>query len=95
MYAHTANRDWESNTDILKSNCSDINNMDIAKQLIFGDIGSKLQVIFGGGRQEFRDATMLDEEGYPGRRTDRRDLIYEWLHNRTVFQNKTYVWNKV
>lgn len=95
MYAHSADRDWESNADILKDNCSDEEIDDIAKQLLFGEVGSRLKVVFGGGRREFRDKTITDEEGYAGRRTDKRDLIDEWMANKTIHRRKSYVWNKV
>lgn len=68
---------------------------DIAEQLIHGEIGSKLKVIFGGGRGEFRDEIMKDEEDLNGRRTDRKDLIDEWLRYNKTSQRRNYVWNKV
>ncbi len=46
-YAHVANRDWEADTDIVVGNggsdaadCGD----DIAKQLVHGELGSRLKV---------------------------------------------------
>lgn len=95
VYAHTANRDWESNVDVLEDHCSDRMVDDIAEQLVYGEVGSRLKVIFGGGRQEFRDQTLFDEEDQPGRRSDMRDLIDEWLANTTIHQRKSYIWNKV
>lgn len=95
VYAHTAERDWESNTDIVEDSCSDSINDDIAKQLVYGEVGSRLKVIFGGGRREFRDVSTSDEEGKLGRRTDRRDLVQEWLNYTTIYKRKRYVWNKV
>lgn len=79
----------------MADNCTDPAIDDIAKQLLFGEVGSRLKVIFGGGRREFRDKKMKDEEGYSGRRTDKRDLINEWLNNKTIQHRRAYVWNKV
>lgn len=92
MYAHTAYRHWESDTDVKKSNCDHNLVDDIAEQLIFGDVGSKLKVIFGGGRAEFRDQSIIDEEGFPGKRSDNKDLIKEWLKSN---DRRHFVWNKV
>lgn len=63
--------------------------------MVHGEVGSRLKVIFGGGRQEFRDETMVDEDGHPGRRTDKRDLIQEWLDSNATNDKRTYIWNKV
>lgn len=66
-----------------KSKCDASKTADIARQLIENDVGKKLKVIFGGGRGEFRNETVLDEENTWGLRSDGRDLIKEWLeiHN--------------
>lgn len=93
LYAHSAERDWESNRDVLESQCDDGAVDDIAEQLVRGEVGRKLKVVFGGGRGEFRDQTAADEEGLPGRRTDKADLIQEWL--RAESGNRTFIWNKV
>lgn len=96
VYAHTAHRDWESNADIKQvSNCNDIQINDIAKQLVYGETGSKLKVIFGGGRSNFIDKSQVDEDGNPGRRSDRRNLIKEWLGNGRKGENRHYIRNKV
>lgn len=93
LYAHSAERDWESNRDVLDSQCDDAAIDDIAEQLVRGEVGRKLKVVFGGGRGEFRDQTVADEEGLAGRRTDNTDLIQEWL--RAESGNRTFIWNKV
>ncbi|XP_070542329.1 alkaline phosphatase-like [Ptychodera flava] len=89
-YAHSASRNWESNSDIPvnQRQCTDI-----ASQMI--ELGKDIKVIMGGGRRAFIPASELDPEyGYPGRRTDDRNLIDEWkahhLDNTTSF----YVWNQ-
>lgn len=53
--------------------------VDIARQLIENDVAQKLKVVFGGGRAEFRNETVTDEEGLKGLRADGRDLIKEWV----------------
>lgn len=77
-YAHIANRDWESDADMLKfpeaANCSDI-----AKQLIRQAPGKNFNVIYGGGRKKFISDKIIDEEGLRGERVDELDLIDEWL----------------
>lgn len=77
-FAHSANRDWESDTNMMKfpntSECSDI-----AKQLIRNEPGSNFNVIYGGGRKKFVSERIIDEEGKRGERSDGLDLIDEWL----------------
>lgn len=79
-YAHTAHRDWESDADIPEkiyhesSQCQDI-----ASQLISGETGRNLNVIFGGGRKKFLPANMTDSEGVRGERKDGVNLIDLWL----------------
>lgn len=93
VYANTASRNWE-NDDAVKSSGCDANLIDdIAEQLINGDVGSKLRVVLGGGRQEFRNQTTIDEELSFGKRSDGKDLIAEWLNKSN--DNRTYVWNAV
>lgn len=92
----TSHRDWENDSDIKKAGkCNPNITHDIARQLIESDVGKKLHVILGGGRREFRDVSMSDEENLPGSRTDGRDLIVEWLNmHKKAGRNATYVWNK-
>lgn len=96
LYAHSAERDWECNADVLKSNCDDTVVDDIAKQLVHGDIGRQLKVIFGGGRGKFYDQKTNNPQGHKGQRTDGKDLIQEWLaYGESMDQRRAYVWNKV
>ncbi|KRT84627.1 hypothetical protein AMK59_891 [Oryctes borbonicus] len=87
VYAHTADRDWESDADDVPANCKDI-----AYQLIYDDIGSKLNVIMGGGRRNFIPKTLTDEEGDAGKRKD-ENLIQTWIKSKEG-KNARYVWNK-
>lgn len=95
MYAHTAERDWECNADVKASYCDDNEVDDIAEQLVHGEVGKHLKVIFGGGRYNFIDQSQKDEQGNVGKRTDGKDLITEWINKRKPDEQRSYVWNKV
>ena len=93
VYAHTADRNWESNADLteesIKNGCPDI-----ASQLIAWPAGDGFEVAFGGGRRMFIDKTMADPEdkGKTGQRTDGRDLTAEWV--KRYGDEGAYVWNE-
>lgn len=91
VYANVADRDWENNLNIRMDGCDDNLIDDIAEQLAHGDVGKNLKVVLGGGRREFLDRTMNDEEGRRGYRDDGKNLIEEWKLNPG---RRTYVWNK-
>jgi alkaline phosphatase len=79
----------------LKANCSDIDNDDIAEQLILGNVGRNLKVIMGGGRQEFQGTELDPETGVPGKRTDGKNLIQDWIFDGIMEKEKRqYVWNR-
>ena len=61
-YAHTADRDWESDADILRKakDAYGAKFPDIAKQLIDFSYGDGLEVALGGGRQKFLPKTTQD-----------------------------------
>ena len=89
-YAHTVQRDWESTVPqaAMAQGCTDI-----ARQMVEGDVGRRLDVIMGGGRAAFlpretRDPEFADKTGL---RTDRRNLIEDW---RKANPGGLYVWNK-
>lgn len=83
-YAKTASRYWESNENT-PDECDDI-----ALQLIFGEIGSRLNVVMGGGRRHFLPNT---QNGF---RTDNRNLIDEYLNaQQNNQQTARYVENRV
>ncbi|KAH8378951.1 hypothetical protein KR009_002264 [Drosophila setifemur] len=94
VYAHVADRNWESDGDITKSGCSNEANRDIARQLVEWPVGQELRVIMGGGRSYFRDESMHDEVGVSGLRTDNRDLIKDWqeIKKQQGAEGK-YVWS--
>lgn len=95
VYAHVACRSWETNTKVRASNCDDAIVDDIAEQLVYGETGRQLKVIFAGGRQNFLNQTTLDEDGNPGARTDGKNLIYEWLENGQDGEDRYYISNRV
>ncbi|XP_050503722.1 membrane-bound alkaline phosphatase-like isoform X1 [Diabrotica virgifera virgifera] len=95
VYAHTANRHWESDTDVLDDHENPKECEDIAHQLVFGETGKHLNVILGGGRKKFIPAYVKDEEGKRGHRSDHLDLIRLWMEQKeTMKASYEYVWNK-
>ncbi|MGI8641666.1 MAG: alkaline phosphatase [Pyrinomonadaceae bacterium] len=94
-YAHTADRDWESDSDISKGSkeAYDAKFPDIARQLIEFNYGDGLEVALGGGRTKFLPNSMNDFEysNLTGERLDGRNLTDEWLEK---YQSSIYVWNK-
>ncbi|XP_034484400.1 alkaline phosphatase [Drosophila innubila] len=83
VYAHTANRNWENDADVLADNADPTVCPDIASQLVFGHVGQNLNVILGGGRQNFLPKSAQDASGAPGQRLDGRNLIEEWQRQHT------------
>ncbi|XP_035901909.1 alkaline phosphatase-like [Anopheles stephensi] len=71
-YAVSGARYWEDDTE-LPPGC-----VDIATQLIHGDIGTNLTVALGGGSRHFYPTGTVDRNGAPGSRTDGRNLVDEW-----------------
>ncbi|ODT14344.1 MAG: alkaline phosphatase [Kaistia sp. SCN 65-12] len=87
-FAHSAQRDWEADSDLSPSAKSE-GCIDIARQLVEGDVGSRLDIILGGGRAKFLPSTARDPEyaALSGKRSDGRDLIADWQrkHPRGAF----------
>ncbi|XP_037626473.1 intestinal-type alkaline phosphatase-like [Sebastes umbrosus] len=91
-YAHTANRNWYSDSD-LTAEAIDNGCHDIAYQLVYN---TEINVILGGGRQYMFPRDVADPEypensAYRGDRDDGKNLVTEWLKNK---MNAKYVWNK-
>lgn len=78
-YAHIANRDWENDVMVKKGGGSTETCPDIAYQLIHGLVGKRLNIVLGGGRQEFMMETEKDIDGNYGKRTD-KNLLKHWKH---------------
>lgn len=94
-YAHTANRDWEADSDIFKLSkpAYEAKFPDIARQLIEFPIGDGLEVALGGGRTKFlpKETADFEYENKTGERLDKRDLTKEWIDK---YKNSAFVWNK-
>ncbi|MGB7068640.1 MAG: alkaline phosphatase [Pyrinomonadaceae bacterium] len=94
-YAHSPDRDWESDNDILirRKDAHQAGFPDIARQLIEFSFGDGLEVALGGGRSKFLPKEIRDPEyaSRTGERTDKRDLSEEWLKDRP---RSYYIWNK-
>lgn len=93
VYAHVANREWESDFNVRNSSQDPARCDDIARQLVFGETGRNLNVILGGGRSKFLPFDVRDEEGDFGERLDDVNLIDEWL-NQKKNKRAAYVWNR-
>ncbi|KAK5641178.1 hypothetical protein RI129_009725 [Pyrocoelia pectoralis] len=92
VYAHTAFRDWESDSDVAKDGETAATCPDIAQQLIHGSTGKNLNVIFGGGRSTFLPKVQMDEDYNHGWRSDGRNLIDEWKKDKS-YNKHQYVHN--
>jgi alkaline phosphatase len=87
-YAHTANRDWEADSD----RPAGATVPDIAAQLVDFNVSGGIDVALGGGRARFMPSTTTDPEyGSAGKRKDGRDLTAEWVSKHS---KANYVWNK-
>ncbi|XP_004923692.2 membrane-bound alkaline phosphatase-like [Bombyx mandarina] len=91
-YAHSADRRWEADTDLPSKGprCDDI-----ATQLVRGRIGSKIDVVLGGGRHNFYPKNEIDPEGYSGYRSDGVNLAREWLiKKKSQGRTPKYLYNR-
>lgn len=91
VYAHTANRNWESDSDVIYTKDDPKVCTDIAQQLVYGETGKQLDVVLGGGRAKFLPKDRANDLGQNGERSDGVDLIEEWLKQK---ENAVYMWNK-
>ncbi|XP_030572222.1 alkaline phosphatase [Drosophila novamexicana] len=82
VYAHTSNRDFESDLDVRDLGQNPSNCPDIAQQLL-DEMGQGLRVVLGGGTKKFLPNTMKDVYGNVGERLDGRNLINEWQQSKT------------
>jgi alkaline phosphatase len=88
-YAHTPERDWESDAD-MPQEARDQGCKDIARQLLELPYGG-VNVVLGGGRSKFMPNTAADPAASGmGERSDKRDLTVEWTKK---YRNVAYVWN--
>lgn len=77
-----------------KKGCDPTETIDIARQLVENEVSRNFKIVLAGGREEFRDASVLDEELKPGKRGDKRDLIQEWVESRQKMGKTSYVYDK-
>ncbi|CAG0912214.1 unnamed protein product [Notodromas monacha] len=79
LYARSPSRAWECDTSIPKNFtlCKDI-----ARQLIEDRPGIDINVIMGGGRQQFLDYVSPSERDYSCSRADGRNLIAYWADEK-------------
>lgn len=85
VYAHTANRNWESDARLIRDGGDPAYCTDIAKQLIQNPVGHNLKVIMGGGRQELLPDSVLDSFGHRGKRKDGKNLIDQWKQDHADY----------
>ena len=94
-YAHSPDRDWESDADILRGRkeAYDAKFPDIARQMLDFPYGDGLEVALGGGRTKYLPKEVKDPEyaTRSGERLDGRNLTQEW---QTKYKNSAFVWNK-
>ena len=76
LYAHSANRSYESS---IPKTC--LGQKDIASQLI----NSNLDLVLGGGKKHFLPQNMSSETKQFGARLDKRDLIQQWQNQGGEF----------
>lgn len=77
-----------------KKGCDPAKTIDVARQLVENEVSRKFKIVLAGGRAEFRDTSVLDEESKPGKRGDKRDLINEWVQSRSEQGKTQYVYDK-
>ena len=87
LYAHSVNRDWESDVDLSPEAVAE-GCQDIASKLVnyvervtatFGKPIDGPELTWGGGAANFLPAGLEDTFGFTGRRADGRNLVQEWL----------------
>lgn len=89
-----ANRYWENDYEVKNAGCDPTKTVDIARQFLENDVAKQFKIVLACGRNEFRDKSMFDEESILGKRSDKRDLIKEWVNNRSEQGKSTYVYDK-
>jgi len=86
-YAHSVHRDWEGYVPTAQRPCKDI-----AQQLVYDN--PDINVVMGGGRQEFFPQGWADPEGGHSARHDNLNLVQDWLsHQQGLNRRAKYVWN--
>lgn len=89
-FGHTPERNWESDAD-MPSDAIEAGCVDLARQLVDGEVGSKIGVALGGGRGYFLPDDAEDPEGVSGLRGDELDLIARW---KQAHPDGHFLWNR-
>lgn len=91
-FAHGPERNWEADVDIPEAE-KEAGCVDFARQLVEFSAGDGIEVMLGGGRQNFLPNTVADPENPAnrGRRGDGRNLVTEWQVDNP---GGRYIWNK-
>jgi alkaline phosphatase len=92
-YAHSPERDWETDYYINEDGESDKGCIDIAQQLVDYNYGNGIEVVLGGGRRNFLDGDGAGNRTADGYRTDGQDLTQTWL-NKDAADQRRYVTTK-
>lgn len=90
IYAHIAYRHWENDKKVEEDGCDANYNDDVTEQLVNGEVGKQLKVVFGCGSRHFLNETQT-EHGVNGQRTDGKNLLEDWKQMRST---RTYVNNR-
>lgn len=90
-FAHTSNRLWECDTDVINLKKDPRECQDITSQLVKKNPGNKFKVIMGGGTGKFTPKKQRDVFGNFGERSDGENLIELWKRNNP---NGKYVYDK-
>lgn len=94
-YAHTSNRNWECDSDVVSSGQDPEQCRDIAYQLVFGETGENINVVLGGGRGKFFPKNATGPQNEAGERSDGRNLIESWqTQKQEQGESAAYVWNR-
>jgi alkaline phosphatase len=90
-YAHVPERGWQSDISV-PAEARALGCRDIARQLVEFEHGNGIEILLGGGRENFLPITQSDPEydWERGRRLDGRNLVDEWLQ---LGEERQYVWN--
>ncbi|XOV81779.1 MAG: alkaline phosphatase [bacterium] len=91
-YAHSPDRNWENSSEMTDEHRA-FGCKDIAQQLIDMSHGNGIDVILGGGREQFYPDSTNDPEyaDKTGARDDGKNLVQDWLNKAN---NRLYAWNR-
>lgn len=87
-YAHIAQRNFESDADVMAAGQNPNDCEDIARQMMQNDVGRKINVIMGGGRAKFLPAHEMG-----GERLDGANLIKTWIEQNDQ-NTSSYIFDK-